>query len=150
MQEAQEAMKLMAGKTPKQAQAALKAAGWLNIGSGSFKVGFLKGNVVVKVAQENNYFHRDGETAPEWVKAYNSLPAHLRHYLAKPLAMGQHYLIQEKAPNVQEHDWCYAHEAIKGSLAKAWRAAGLKWALTDGHHNHGHRQDGSPVWFDGL
>lgn len=151
----QEVARMTANKTRKQVEEAFRQApGWATLGSGYYKTGFAKGNVVVKVPKTNMGIN-DWDSPTHAVGAWATLPKELRRFICKPLFIGQHFIAQEMAPGMEDGDrFCGADRCteVRGLLAKAWKKAGVeeKYRLSDGNHNHGHHPNGEPVWFDGF
>lgn len=144
----QEAMRLIAHKNNEEIIETLAVApGWKRAGEGAFKVSFIKEDVVVKAPKWAMRLN-DSEGPLNWLKAYSATPRNLKGYMARVLAVGQHFIIQEKAPNVKGRT-CHADqcEAAKARLEAAWNR---QWRLVDGGHNHGHDEVGNPVWYDGI
>lgn len=115
--------------TAKHIQAAFKAKGWTVNTAGDWKKVFIKNNIVVKIGPVNQLIAEE----LRWKRSKKSN----KKYIARVFGRIGNMLIQRKV-KVCNKSWnCDTAEEIAKKLH-----------LEDWGHNHGHKPDGTPVFFD--
>ena len=106
-----------------------KKKGWTINKQGTYKKVFIKDNIVIKIGPKN-------QLAAEEMRWRKTKPNN-KKYLARVFGRIDNMLIQRKV-NVCKRSWkCNP----AGLIAK-------KLKLQDWGHNHGHKKDGTPTFFD--